>query len=254
MSGLEQAIRNALERAERSNPEIRSRIYQSARNALDAGLRKQDIDDDAVIERQRQRLEITIRAIEDEELEKLRLAARLEKVFIESTPFEPEHEPEPVAGTPDVMPEPDVPQLTPKPQTADILSGVIEHQAEPRKPEPIDSIDGSLSDFSATRDERRTSFTPKPEKRVVPERAARKGKRAVREEEDPVWAEASTPEGRSVAPEKRAARRRSSSWVVSLFVYCVLIGIIAFGAWWVYATGMIGAALHGTGNFDLIPK
>jgi hypothetical protein len=81
LSGLEQAIRNALERAERSNPEIRSRIYQSARNALDAGLRKQDVEDDEVIARQRQRLEATIRAIEDEELQRLAAIARLEKVI-----------------------------------------------------------------------------------------------------------------------------------------------------------------------------
>ena len=39
MSGLETAIRNALARSERANAEVRARIYQSARNALEAGLR-----------------------------------------------------------------------------------------------------------------------------------------------------------------------------------------------------------------------
>lgn len=45
MSGLETAIRTALENADRDNPEVRARIYQSARQALEAGLRKQDITD-----------------------------------------------------------------------------------------------------------------------------------------------------------------------------------------------------------------
>ncbi|MGO7623917.1 regulator, partial [Rhizobium ruizarguesonis] len=41
MSGLETAIRNALENSDRDNPEVRGRIYKSARQALEAGLRKQ---------------------------------------------------------------------------------------------------------------------------------------------------------------------------------------------------------------------
>ena len=67
MSGLETAIRSALDRSDRTNPEIRARIYQSARQALEAGLRKQDITDVNVIAAQRQRLEATIREIEAEE-------------------------------------------------------------------------------------------------------------------------------------------------------------------------------------------
>lgn len=67
MSGLETAIRNALERSDRSNAEIRARIYQSARQALENGLQKQQIEDPEVISVQRQRLEAVIRAIEMEE-------------------------------------------------------------------------------------------------------------------------------------------------------------------------------------------
>ena len=58
MSGLETAIRNALARSERANAEVRARIYQSARNALEAGLRKQEIHDRATITAQRHRLEM----------------------------------------------------------------------------------------------------------------------------------------------------------------------------------------------------
>jgi hypothetical protein len=264
VSGLEQAIRNALERAERSNPEIRSRIYQSARNALDTGLRKQDINDPIVIERQRQRLEVTIRAIEEEERERLRMAARLEKVFIESAPFEPEAaETEPVVEAREVKAEPIQARIEPIQARVEPIQArvepamapprpVAEPEILPPQPESAEAIDGSLSDLSVTRDER-----PAPlggGKAGKPARSARDRQRILHEEEDPAWAEPSTPEGRVLKPERRAAQRRRGSWVVSLFVYCVLLGVIGFGAWWVYATGMVDAALHGTGNFDLIPK
>lgn len=71
VSGLETAIRNALEKSDRSNPEVRARIYQSSRQALEAGLRKQNIDDPKVIAQQRQRLEILIHGIENEERNRL---------------------------------------------------------------------------------------------------------------------------------------------------------------------------------------
>ncbi|HEV7323281.1 MAG TPA: biotin transporter BioY [Ensifer sp.] len=72
MSGLETAIRNALERSDRANAETRARIYQSARQALEAGLQKQGIEDGNVIAQQRHRLEAVIHAIETEERAALR--------------------------------------------------------------------------------------------------------------------------------------------------------------------------------------
>ncbi len=75
MSGLETAIRHALERSDRANSETRARIYQSARNALEAGLRKQDVHDPEVITQQRHRLEAIIHAIELEERASLKAAA-----------------------------------------------------------------------------------------------------------------------------------------------------------------------------------
>ncbi len=67
VSGLETAIRNALDRSDRTNPETRARIYQSARLALESGLRKQDVTDPAIVSQQRQRLESIIQAVEAEE-------------------------------------------------------------------------------------------------------------------------------------------------------------------------------------------
>ncbi|MDK1493340.1 biotin transporter BioY [Sinorhizobium sp. 7-81] len=75
MSGLETAIRNALERSDRTNAEIRARIYQSARQALENGLKKQQIEDPDLIAKQRHRLEAVIHAIETEERAALRRAA-----------------------------------------------------------------------------------------------------------------------------------------------------------------------------------
>ncbi|AJD39910.1 regulator [Rhizobium sp. SEMIA 4085] len=71
MSGLETAIRTALNNSDRDNPEVRARIYQSARQALEAGLRKQDITDREAVAHHRHRLETTIHMIEAEERERL---------------------------------------------------------------------------------------------------------------------------------------------------------------------------------------
>lgn len=251
MSGLEQAIRNALERAERSDPDIRARIYQSARNALDTGLRKQEVDDPQVIERQRQRLEVTISEIEDEELARLRSIARFEKVALDR---EPDDESTPVGRTPEPESHGVVEDTAP----------IVEHEAPPpiesqperevriepqyrarqevrREPElriaPDDRAsaaqavdDDTLSDFFATRERRED----KPTRKV--------------EETD--WDEAAG----SPVPRERRRGHRAGSFLVSLFVYACLIGIIGAGVWWVYATGMIDAAMKGNTDFDLVPK
>ncbi|OJF92690.1 biotin transporter BioY [Pararhizobium antarcticum] len=75
MSGLETAIRHALERSDRTSAETRAKIYQSARNALEAGLRKQDVHDTEVIAQQRHRLEGIIHAIETQERAALKAQA-----------------------------------------------------------------------------------------------------------------------------------------------------------------------------------
>lgn len=76
MSGLETAIRNALDRSDRSDAQTRARIYQSARQALDAGLRRQGVTDALIIMQQQKRLEDKIREIEKEEVDRLAQAAQ----------------------------------------------------------------------------------------------------------------------------------------------------------------------------------
>ncbi|MHC2457240.1 hypothetical protein ACVMIX_003881 [Rhizobium leguminosarum] len=117
MSGLETAIRTALENSDRDNPEVRARIYQSARQALEAGLRKQDITDTEVVAHHRHRLESTIHAIEGEERDRLHPRQRPPEVPVPPVvemPAPPVHQAEVdqfdgpmVAGetrTPDVAP------------------------------------------------------------------------------------------------------------------------------------------------------
>ena len=98
MSGLETAIRNALEKSDRSNAEVRARIYQSSRQALEAGLRKQGIDDPQVVSQQRQRLEGLIHQIENEE--RNRLLDRVEQQLRPPAPESPapdDHSVDPVS-------------------------------------------------------------------------------------------------------------------------------------------------------------
>lgn len=116
MSGLETAIRNALARSDRANAEIRARIYQSARNALEAGLRKQDVNDPATVIAQRHRLEETIHQIEAEERAGLAAArdARVEPAM--------EMPPEPVLRAErDVRPEP---RMEPRPAASGDIGSI----------------------------------------------------------------------------------------------------------------------------------
>jgi hypothetical protein len=104
VSGLETAIRNALARSDRANAEVRARIYQSARNALEAGLRKQEINDPETIATQRHRLEATIHEIEAEERAQLAAAPAHDAGRVEPVV---EARPEPVLRAErEVRPEP----------------------------------------------------------------------------------------------------------------------------------------------------
>lgn len=244
MSGLEHAIRNALERADRSDPEIRARIYQSARHALDAGLAKQEVDDEEVIARQRQRLDATIQAIEEEERERLRAMARLEKVLIER---EPDPEPvilpetrssDPVGGEAFPVGAPDIDAGRDASRTAPSI--------EIDRDDRVGSLQqdgGSLDDVAPRNDEPLARLVADdrrqaPAAPVPPLRSGGKKKKA----------------RAGKAADKPVRRRGVASFLISLFVYACFLGAIGFGVWWVYATGMIDVALKGEGNFDLVPK
>jgi len=272
LSGLEQAIRNALERAQRSDPDIRARIYQSARNALDVGLRKQEIADPAVIERQRQRLEATIDEIEQEELGRLRAIARFERVALEREPepdemseVAPEPQPveQPVSQAPAVAVDPPVVVRPAEAVLRDVPAvEATRPDAAPVEPPPL-SIDG---------DQQRRTPRVEPAITVEPEmRRQQPGGAGPAMDDGSLSGFSATRDSRALKPaapaviedadydvEERAPaakrRNRFGSFLVSAFVYLFLLGIIGGGVWWVYDTGMIEAAMKGEGSFELVPK
>ena len=84
MSGLESAIRTALENTDRHDANQRARVYQSARQALEKGLANQNIREPGAVARQRRRLDDIITAIEQEEAaaaRKAREAAQARPMF-----------------------------------------------------------------------------------------------------------------------------------------------------------------------------
>ncbi len=201
MNGLEAAIRNALERSDRTNAETRARIYQSARQALESGLRKQNINDAETVAHQRHRLEALIHAIEQEERSRLDDAVG---------PPEPAMRPA-AADAPAPVSAPDVsPPITVSPR------------AEPRFGEPghaTPSPAGGGEGLTASRHQWPEPSVDEPEGRSLGE--------AVDE----------AIEVRAEAPIRPRKPRRG---VYSrLFALSILLATLGMGAWWVYSTGLL---------------
>lgn len=239
MSGLEQAIRNALDRADRASHDVRSRIYQSARNALETGLRKQEITDLALIVRQRERLEETIRQIEDEELDRLGSIAQVQKVMLETEP-EQLDAPAPVAVRMDDEPEIDsvlTPDVRPDPPASGPETEIqVTLRAEEQRVLTKAHLeeDDILADLAAGRDGE-AQFD--------------------REEEDPAWAAAGTPAASRVTLARRNRIGKTGSTIIAAFVYSVILGFVAAGGWWVYSTGLMQSFVERSGNIpDVTPQ
>ena len=202
MSGLETAIRTALENADRDNPEVRARIYQSARQALEAGLRKQDITDADAVAHHRHRLESTIHAIEGEERDRLHPRQRPPEV-----PVPPVVEmPAPPVHRGDVA---DIDSLIDSPVAAGETQSpeVVMHHADEAR---LDDVHAGTTDH--------LSAAP-----VAEERLAR-GERAT---------------AMDFRPERAAGRRKPRKFFSRLLVWCVLLAFIGIGAWWAYTSGLL---------------
>ncbi|MES5098211.1 hypothetical protein ABUK73_08270 [Agrobacterium sp. BA1120] len=200
MSGLETAIRNALEKSDRSSAEVRARIYQSSRQALEAGLRKQSIDDPTVVAQQRQRLEVLIHAIESEE--RNRLLSVVE-----------DHVRREAARTPAPPPPPQVrPSVASPARPMDDEDDVLPVEAEVRGDVPdARPAAADMGDFRAERG------VVAPDARSVPADAA----------------------SLAFTPQRAAKARRKKGLVARLFIYFTLLAFIGFGAWWVYTSGIL---------------
>ncbi|MBW9051872.1 hypothetical protein [Rhizobium mesosinicum] len=215
MSGLETAIRTALDNSDRDNPEVRARIYQSARQALEAGLRKQDITDADAVAHHRHRLETTIHAIESEE------RARLH----------------PRQGPPEVP----VPPVVEMPEPA-------HHQVEPVYPEQErvyrEHEDDHLAVTGETRGHSAASArmddasldgvhaSSADQLGAAPDGEMRGEMRAAPEKRG----------GMDFRPERAAVRRKPRKFFSRLLVWCVVLAFIGTGAWWVYTSGLLMTA------------
>ena len=215
MSGLETAIRNALEKSDRSNAEVRARIYQSSRQALEAGLRKQGIDDQSVVAQQRQRLENLIHAIETEERN------RLLDVVEDHVRRETQRVAPPVVEPPAVTqsaPTVAAPSVAPERRHEDQDEGAgmpVEApvRAEPRSepaPQPQE-----MSDFRAERSDEASS--------------------------DMTSSGGPSFEASSLAfkPERAAKARRKKGIITRLFIWFTFLAFIGVGGWWVYSSGLL---------------
>ncbi|MCM2291542.1 hypothetical protein NAC44_04270 [Allorhizobium sp. BGMRC 0089] len=245
MSGLEAAIRNALERSDRARADVRARIYQSARQALESSLKKKNVTDPDSIADQRHRLEATIHAIEQEERQRLSAkpgagaekaspehhqvtgASRQEPVGLETSAMAPEHD-----------------------------AGKTAHDdGEPAKGQHDD--DGSLS-FGV---ERKTAAdAPGPDLEGL---RAERDKRNYADSQPQLSVPVDTGEKRQPVRTIEEARREKSakkrprkqkrrrSLLGSLFITAVLLSFAGICLWWALSTGLVEQALNGDGGlFD----
>ncbi len=223
MSGLETAIRTALDNSDRDNAEVRARIYQSARQALEAGLRKQDITDADVVAHHRHRLETTIHTIESEE--RARLHPRQGPPEVPVPPVVEMPEPAPHA------PEPAYPAAEPAYRDGedDHLAVVGEtrgHSAGGRRDDPgLD--DASLDDVHAGR---AGQLGAAPEGEMLGEM---RGERRAAEDRRA---------GMDFRPERAAVRRKPRKFFSRLLVWCVVLAFIGTGGWWAYTSGLLKTA------------
>lgn len=214
MSGLETAIRSALERSDRNKAEVRARIYQSARQALESGLRKQGLNDPEAVAEQRHRLESTIHAIEQEERERLKAQA------IVAPPVKASAPPVPERAAPAVAP-PKAGSTAAADDDSSLSFGADRDHA-------TDSA-GSFDDVRVTRNDHSALDV-----------AAAVGPEGV---EPSFTGKAAKPARNSKKRTKAPAKpRRRRGFFSRLFIFVVMISSIGIAAWWVYSTGLLLSA------------
>ncbi|OHV83814.1 hypothetical protein [Rhizobium sp. LCM 4573] len=226
MSGLETAIRNALERSDRTDAEIRARIYQSAREALDAGLRKQGVTDVQVVAAQRQRLEGKIREIEMEERGRVARAEAPPPVSQQPVQQQPSAQ---FSVDPPVAPATRIPE----PHGGVLLGGQTRDAGpKPAGPTSAPALAGDLGSLGAARPER-ANPAPKPISEPKPADRRKGG-----------------PDDRvlDVPPERAAKPRRRRGWVSRLAVWGLCLAVLGGAAWWVYSSEIVQGVIRQASN------
>jgi hypothetical protein len=236
VSGLETAIRTALENSDRDSAEVRARIYQSARQALEAGLRKQDITDADVVAHHRHRLETTIHTIENEE--RARLHPRQGP---------PEVPVPPVVEIPEPARHVEEPAYRAEEPTFR-EGGPIYHEGRPidREGGPIDpeGRDDSLAVTGETRGH--SAASRRTDDASLDDIRASSADQLGAAPDGGLGGEMrATPErrgGMDFRPERAAVRRKPRKFFSRLLVWCVLLAFIGTGGWWVYSSGLLMTA------------
>ncbi|EHS49254.1 hypothetical protein PDO_0632 [Rhizobium sp. PDO1-076] len=220
MNGLETAIRNALERSDRSNAETRARIYQSARQALESGLRKQNINDVETVNYQRRKLETLIHEVELEERARLDMAVSPPDVAPSSTPAQ--------AG--DAAPTVSTHMHTPAPAPTQARTPVSAQgsRAEPAfATSPASAGSAGATDRDVDRDVDRDP--------VFDDDDLYASSRDEREQSSD--ADGPMPDMRSEAPLRKPRRRRG--FFSRLFILAILLAGAGTAAWWVYSSDLL---------------
>jgi hypothetical protein len=207
VSGLETAIRNALDRSDRADGQTRARIYQSARQALDAGLRRQGVTDNLIIMQQQKRLEEKIREIETEEIDRLSEAATA-----------PDTTPDVAEVSPPNSPSGD----RAEPHDAILLEGETRHADAGLQAGYDNRHDDAF--VAAPENLAETRF-PTSELQQQ-ERRSGKGRPAKTATLD--------------VPAERAAKpRRRRGFLSRLMTWMITLVVVAIGCWWFYSSGMV---------------
>jgi hypothetical protein len=224
VSGLETAIRNALAKSDRTSPEIRARIYQSARQALDSGLAKQGVTDAQMVAAQRQRLELKIREIEGEERSRLQAPGVATPAPASPVPVSP-------AARDRVAPPAQRPASPPpEAEEASFLGGAVRDDA--RRDPPASRV-SDAADLDTLRAERDSAPAAAPLSDTAagakPSRRYRFGRGGTTLD----------------APPKHAAkpRRRRRGFLSVLAAWLVFFGLIGAAGWWAYSSGLVQQSL-----------
>jgi hypothetical protein len=224
VSGLETAIRTALDNADRDNPEVRAKIYQSARQALEAGLRKQDITDTEAVAHHRHRLETTIHMIEAEERQRLH----------------PRQAPPQAL----VLPVVEVSQAVPAPRAVDLPHAVevppVVEMPQPAPPRAREAFDGpSLSGETRVPDMALESDRFDDDSGLAGLHAGSADQLGAAPAASEGFVADRKPATADFRPERAVARRKPRKFFSRLLVWCVLLAFIGMGAWWAYTSGVL---------------
>lgn len=253
MNGLEAAIKNALARSDRSSAEVRARIYQSSREALEAGLRKQNIEDPEVIAGHRQRLEQLIRIIEHDERERL-LSLVAEHVKKTTPPVPPEDTGPTIGGV--LRREPAFSDDDEHSRDDSYLAAERPAVAPPNVAAPEAKHSRTADDLSVRREEPSLSAKPAtaakaapkpvPTQRAEPELGV-DDHFSTRDENEFGGAYDLTNSGRgddelSFKPDPIVVHKKRRGFFARLMILFTLLAFVILGAAWVYTSGVLISA------------